>query len=834
MLTNSQTASAEEKCRHCHQPVPAALHGSGFCCSGCRYVFELIRSEDLGRFYDFAEQGKLTPVGDRVLQPGDHQWAQLHQQLVEQKTDTAADSSTTAETTLEIINLSCAACVWLIESRFEAQPGAVRIRIDATDGTTRLCWKVGEFDLAGFIGDAARFGYDIRLPQADSGDSAGNRNQARALGLRLGAAASFAMNAMAFTLPRYFGMDPDFLFANLFELVAATSATLAAIAALSWFGPRAWQALRSGVPHIDLPIVLGISAAWIGSIIGWTLSHDALLYFDFVAIFSTLMLTGRWLQERAMAATRSKLRGPGLPRYLRLAGNRQDSTTAQTIAVEDLTRSTAFRLPAGEVSPVDAILADKASASISREWITGEADPQTIAPGSVVAAGVRNAGSRELTLRALEDFSESELAGLAATASPDRNDNNRFGGRLLRIYLWSVIGLSLGGGLYWWLLRGDGLAGLQVAVSILVVSCPCALGVAIPLADRLAARRAERAGTIVRTAKLWQRLNKVKRLVFDKTGTLTVEFPQLLDDQPLDALTEAQREYLRQLVAHNRHPFALALRASLMQRELSASITAESYREFPGKGVEIIDPDTGPWRLGSSRWLDKTGTDTPADCVFSHNDQVLARFRFREHLRANAAEEIAQLQQQIGPVTILSGDRNQRVQELAARLGLSPDQALGEHHPEAKADWIDANSADHTLFVGDGANDRHAFDRALVRGAPLSAFAPLEEHLDFVLLGDSLSPLRRLFDIAALHRRTLRYILALGIGYNLFAITLCLQQFMHPLLAAIVMPLSSLAILGFTWWRLGPAKSKPATGADQAAPGRHLSASRKIPTSASA
>jgi len=832
MPNPDQSATATEKCRHCHQPVPDGLRGSEFCCSGCRYVFELIRSEDLGRFYDFAQFEKLTPVGDRVLQPGDHQWAQLHQQHVEQKIDSAAEPSASAETTLEIINLSCAACVWLIESRFEAQPGAVRIRIDATDGTTRICWRVSDFDLARFIGDAARFGYDIRLPQATNDDSAKDRNQTRALGLRLGAAASFAMNAMAFTLPRYFGMDPDFLFASLFELVAATSATLAAVAALSWFGPRAWQALRSGVPHIDLPIVLGISAAWIGSIIGWALNHEALLYFDFVAIFSTLMLTGRWLQERAMAATRSKLRGPGLPRYLRLA----ERDEAQTIAVEDLTRSTAFLLPAGEVSPVDAILADESSASISREWITGEADPQTIPPGSVVAAGVRNAGSRDLTLRALEGFADSELAGLAATARPGRNDNNRFGGRLLRIYLWSVIALSIGGGLYWWLWRGDGLGGIQVAISILVVSCPCALGVAIPLADRLAARRAEKAGTIVRTPKLWDRLSKVKRLVFDKTGTLTVEFPQVLNASALDVLTGPQRDHLRQLVAHNRHPFALALRASLMRRSVQATATTASgpYREIPGKGVEIIEPDTGTWRLGSSRWLENGSSAPPADCVFSHNGQVLARFDFREQLRENAADEIAALQQQVGPVTILSGDRNQRVQELAARLGLPAGQALGEHQPEAKARWIDANAGDHTLFVGDGANDRHAFDRALVRGAPLSAFAPLEEHLDFVLLGDSLSPLRRLFDVAALHHQALRQILGLGIGYNLLAITLCLQQYMHPLLAAIAMPISSLAMLGFTWWRLGPAKTKRELVVHQAAAGRRFNTSRKIPGSASA
>lgn len=803
-----------DTCHHCQQAVPAKLRDSGFCCAGCQYVYGLIHDEDLDRFYALASNRDLPPVGDSVFQPNATDWARLHQRELEQKKSTESDSNV-LETSLDITNLSCAACVWLIESRFEKQPGAARIRIDASDGSTRLWWLADAgFDLAAFIDDAARFGYEIRLPQAgNSAERNRERSQTKALGVRLGGSAAFAMNAMAFTFPRYFGIDPDFLFADLFEVVAAASATLAAITALSWFGPRAWHALRSGVPHIDLPIVLGISAAWLGSIAGWVLGHAALLYFDFVAVFSTLMLAGRWVQERAMAKTRTQLRGPGLPRYLEVIADKASSESENpgpSIALEALEQSTAFRIAPGEVVPVDSSLLAEQAVTISREWITGEAEPIRVEPGTVIAAGSRNASQQPLPLRALEHFAESELAGLERNTDSAlaRNDDNRFGGRLLRTYLWSVIGLALGGGLYRWLAHSDPLGALQVTISVLVVSCPCALGVAIPLADRLAARRAERSGAIVRTPKLWSRLSRVRQLVFDKTGTLTVEFPQLLNPQSLTTLTKTQLSHLWQLVRHNRHPFALALRAQLISghTEPEAGIGTPEAQEIPGKGVQLSEANGSTWRLGSTRWLN---SDQSADCVLAQDSKVLAQFQFREKIRDHAREEIDWLKRSIGPVHILSGDRGVRVRQLAQRIGLDASHALGDHNPESKADWLSAHHADRTLFLGDGANDRHAFDRSLARGAPLSAFAPLEEQLDFVLLGASLAPLRHLFETAARHRATLTTILALGIGYNIFAIALCLNQLMHPLLAAIAMPISSLLILAVTWLRLNP--SKPLT-----------------------
>ena len=797
----AQGPGPSDTCHHCQQPVPAKLHDTGFCCAGCQYVFDLIHDEDLDRFYDLASHRDLPPIGDAVFQPNATDWARLHQREVEEKNQDAS----VIETTLDITNLSCAACVWLIESRFEKQPGAARIRIDASDGSTRLWWQTdADFDLAEFIEDAARFGYEIRLPQAgSSADRRRDRSQTKALGVRLGASAAFAMNAMAFTLPRYFGIDPDFLFADLFEVVAAASATLAAITALSWFGPRAWHALRSGVPHIDLPIVLGIGAAWLGSIIGWTLGHAALLYFDFVAVFSTLMLAGRWVQERAMAKTRTQLRGPGLPRHLELIPEEADGESS-TIALDTLEQSSAFRISPGEVVPVDSTLLAEQAVTISREWITGEADPIRVEPGTVIAAGSRNASQQPLPLRALENFADSELAGLERNADSAlaRNDDNRFGGRLLRTYLWSVIALALGGGLYRWLAYGDPIGALQITISVLVVSCPCALGVAIPLADRLAARRAEKSGAIVRTPKLWSRLSRVRQLVFDKTGTLTVEFPQLLNPEALDTLAEPQISHLWQLVRRNRHPFALALRAQLISHHADPDATAEC-EEIPGSGVKLADAHGSIWQLGSPRWLN---SNDPADCVLACDGKTLAHFHFREKVRDHAREEIDWLKKSVGAVHILSGDRSDRVRQLAQRIGLDESHALGDHNPESKADWLSAHDAERTLFLGDGANDRHAFDRSLARGAPLSAFAPLEEQLDFVLLGGSLTPLRHLFQTAARHRATLTTILALGIGYNVFAIALCLDQLMHPLLAAIAMPISSLLILAVTWLRLNPAK----------------------------
>ncbi len=221
---------------------------------------------------------------------------------------TRTDTTLAAEMSVSIQGLSCMACIWLIERVF-AKLGGTSVDVDITRGELRMAWQPGQFQPVEFARELQRFGYLLGVPRADAGTTADNT-----LERRTGVCGAFAMNAMAFSLPAYFGMPADFPFAHWFDLVAAASATLALFVGGSYFAQRAWHALRAGVLHIDTPITLGILAAYAGSIVGWISGEQGLKYFDFVAMFIFLMLGGRLVQQMAVARNRRRLvRDPSIP-----------------------------------------------------------------------------------------------------------------------------------------------------------------------------------------------------------------------------------------------------------------------------------------------------------------------------------------------------------------------------------------------------------------------------------------------------------------------------------------------------------------------------------------
>jgi Cu2+-exporting ATPase len=242
--------AATVACRHCGTPFEAESQGQEFCCAGCSFVHDLIASSGLERFYDLKGAERILPAGNAVLAKVDTAWAAPLQQEAEAKCQEGA----MPQLKLDLQGVSCIGCVWLIDALFQQQPGAGRILVDASRGEAVLRWLSGQFHLPEFAEELAKFGY--RLAPSTGGD-----NSASASGLRLGLAGGLALNAMAFTLPRYLGMAASFQFASLFEMVAAFSATMSLLLCGSYFIGRAWGALKAGRLHIDVPIAGGVLAA---------------------------------------------------------------------------------------------------------------------------------------------------------------------------------------------------------------------------------------------------------------------------------------------------------------------------------------------------------------------------------------------------------------------------------------------------------------------------------------------------------------------------------------------------------------------------------------------
>jgi Cu2+-exporting ATPase len=369
--------------------------------------------------------------------------------------------------------------------------------------------------------------------------------------------------------------------------------------------------------------------------------------------------------------------------------------------------------------------------------------------------------------------------------------------RFLRRYLVVVLSLAAVAFAGWWTATRDLLTALQVLISVLVVSCPCASGVALPLCSDLAASRLRRFGVFIREAALWGKLDRVRKIVFDKTGTLTLEGISLRNPEALRELTPRERSVLLAMVHDSFHPVSGCLREQLLAAGVAAA-EGELVHEVVGFGLEIEHAGAS-YRLGRPEWAGSGGGAIEGDCVFTRDGDVLARFSLGEEARGDACEEISALRRRGCEVYILSGDRRAKVAAMADRLALPHAHCLGELSPQQKADWISQADDRDTLYLGDGANDSFAFDAACCTGTPAVDRGLLEQKADFYFLGRGLAGVRLLLDMAQMRRRTAHRVVAFAIAYNAVAVALCVAGRMNPLLAAVLMPASSLVSLGIVF-----------------------------------
>ena len=786
-----RAAIDQHVCIHCGTPFRPTAHRPDFCCAGCQFVHDLIAKNGLGQFYDLQEGG-VPPVQSLVFQKRDYAWLE----------DLAHVSNGTL--TLDVQGLSCIGCAWLIEKLFTRKPGALVIHVDPTLGQLALRWQPGVFDAVAFARELQTFGYLVGPP----GKSAAPAS--RALNLRLGLCAALAMNTMLFTLPRYLGMEEGFEFAQLFQRLTLILGTLSFLIGGSYFFIRSWHSLRQRVLHIDLPISLGLAAAYAGSVFAWMRGAHGFVYFDFVSTFTFLMLAGRWLQQKAVERNRHQLlAAQSEPPPVRLVGRQ----ASERVPVERIAVGDVFAVDPGQVVPVLSRLCSE-GATLGMEWISGESEAASARRGRLVPAGAMNCGQAAIELEAREPWADSLLAKLLRI-TPAGTARDATLERFLRGYIGVVLSLAVTGFCAWWAFTGALLPSLQVLISVLVVSCPCASGVALPLCRDLATSRMRKLGVFIRDGELWAKLDRVRKIVFDKTGTLTLEAMSLLNPDSLRHLHSDESAVLLAMVNDSLHPVAGCLREQLLADRVEP-VPASAIHEAIGLGLEM-EHGGATWRLGRPEWSvvgtilsaesareqgqgQRTGLSASrADCIFTRDGDPLAAFRFGETARDDAREEIAALRGRGCEVFILSGDRRGKVDSMADRLHLPREQCLGELSPDEKAARVRTLDARDTLYLGDGANDSLAFDAAWISGTPAIDRGLLEQKAGFYFLGRGLNGVRALLDTAALRRRTARAVVAFAIAYNAVAVALCLAGFMSPLLAAILMPASSLVSLAIVF-----------------------------------
>jgi Cu2+-exporting ATPase len=687
------------------------------------------------------------------------------------------------QTNLSVPDIHCGGCLQRIETALTRLNGVVRARANLSTRRVTVVWR-GDVPPP-FMPTLEALGYRAHLHDVDaSGKDAVLSDLLRAL-----AVAGFAAtNIMLLSASVWSGAEPPTR--DLFHWISA----LIALPTLAYSGRiffrSAWRSVMHGQTNMDVPISVGVLLTF-GMSLYETVHHGPYAYFDAAVSLLFFLLVGRTLdhvmRERARQAVGGLARLTARGALVLQPDGRQTYT-----ALEEIEPGMTILLPAGERVPVNARVI-KGASELDYSLVTGESAPLHAKAGTELEAGILNL-TGPLTIVATRTAADSFLADvrrMTEAAEAGRATYRRISDRAARLYAPAVHAAAFAAFLGWMIISGDPHRAITIAIAVLIITCPCALGLAVPMVHVVAARRLFELGVMLRDGSALERLAEIDMVIFDKTGTLTVGCPRptMTGDTGADMLALTAT-----IAMHSRHPYSQSL-ASL--GNYSRRVDLDAVAEHPGKGLEARR-GTDVFRLGRPDWAVADGQCHPGDrdttVALAINGKGITYFSFNDKLRSGAQVAVSELARSGISAEILSGDGDRRVQDVAGQLGLPWTSQAG---PGEKIAHVSAlRQAGHkVLMVGDGLNDAPALTAADVSMAPASASDIGRNAADFVFLRDSLDAVPRAVEISRAARALVRQNLALAVIYNVVAVPFALLGLVTPLFAAIAMSLSSITVV---------------------------------------
>ena len=688
-----------------------------------------------------------------------------------------------ARIALSLPTIHCQACISKVERGLSAVPGVRSARVNLTLKRA-LIDAAPEITAPDLVATLDGIGFEAHELDAGTLSATQVDKAGRDLLMRLAVAGFAAMNVMLLSISVWSGATDATR--DMFHWISA-AITLPAIAfSAQPFFRNAWAALSVGRLNMDVPIVLAIVLALITSLWETSLSGKH-AYFDAALTLTFFLLAGRYLDHRTRAVARSaaqELAALEVPRALVLRDEAETEVPVAELRVGDLV----LVRPGGRM-PVDGEIVEGRS-ELDRSLLTGETLPVFADPGLAVSAGEVNL-TGPLTVRATavgQDTSLHRMADLVAIAESGRSRYTSLADSAAKLYAPGVHILSALSFLGWYLYSGDLRMALNIAAAVLIITCPCALGLAVPAVTTAVSGRLFRKGMLIKDATALERLAQVDTVVFDKTGTLTAGTPELTN---LGDFARRDLELALALAEGSSHPLSVSLtRTSRAAGIKPAPVTDIS--EVPGYGTEgrtagqIV-------RLGRADWIGaEQGPQTSAWLAIG--DRVVGAFQFSDALREGAAEAVAALAADGHEVLLISGDTTGAVEAMADKLGIATWVAGAR--PEEKAERIQelTKAGRKVLMVGDGLNDTAALAAAHVSISPASALDAARVASDIVLLGQDLSPISEACTTARKATRRIRENFRIATVYNVIAVPLAVAGLATPLIAALAMSLSSITV----------------------------------------
>ncbi|AML51323.1 heavy metal translocating P-type ATPase [Falsihalocynthiibacter arcticus] len=690
---------------------------------------------------------------------------------------------------LSLPTVHCAACISAVERGLLATKGVTNARVNLTLKRVRVEAEP-EVDAEALISVLDGIGFEAHELDADTIAATQTDTAGRALLMRLAVAFFASMNVMLLSVAVWSGAEGPTR--DMFHWISAAIAFPAVGFAAQPFFASAFSALSKGRMNMDVPIALAIALA-LGTSLYETMHSGEYAYFDAALTLTCFLLAGRYLDHRTRAVARSaaeELAALEVPRAIRLSDGSTEGPTEEVVPLAALSVGDHVLVRPGSRMPVDGVILTGES-EIDRSLLTGETLPIFAAPGYQISAGEVNL-TGPLVVRATaigRDSSLHQMADLVAIAESGRSRYTSLADQAAKLYAPGVHILALASFIGWYFFTRDMRQAINVAAAVLIITCPCALGLAVPAVTTAASGRLFKRGMLIKHETALERLAQVDCVVFDKTGTLTTGTPILASTEHSDL----DLEIAGALAKGSSHPLARALCQIGTGSEVSNAQLVSDIVEKPGYGLEGMWNDL-PVRLGRGDWLgaDTSGATGPSTYL-KVGASAAVSFGFEDTLRMGAEEAVRELLSRGIEVHLLSGDTEASVRTLAQTLNI-PTYSAGVL-PALKADYVNALSeTHHVLMVGDGLNDTAALAAAYVSMSPATALDAARVASDVVLLGNDLSVLPDALKTAQNATKRIRENFRIATLYNVIAVPIAVAGLATPLAAALAMSASSITV----------------------------------------
>ncbi len=695
----------------------------------------------------------------------------------------AAQEPTEAHIVLSLPTIHCAACMSTVEQALNTSDAVRSARVNLT--MKRVSVEADpELTAADIIPLVEAAGYEAHELDTTAISATQTDRAGRELLMRLAVAGFASMNVMLLSVAVWSGAEGPTR--DMFHWISAAIVIPAVAFSAQPFFKNAWTALKAGHLNMDVPISLAILLALVTSLWETSLSGEH-AYFDAAMALTFFLLTGRYLDHRTRSVARSaaeELAALEVPRAWRVSDSGEEQVNVAELRVGDI-----LRVQPGGRMPVDGEIVEGTS-ELDRSLLTGETLPVFAEPGTTISAGEVNL-TGPLLVRASavgRDTSLHRMADLVAVAESGRSRYTSLADKAAKLYAPGVHILSALAFVGWYLWSGDLRIALNIAAAVLIITCPCALGLAVPAVTTAASGRLFKQGLLIKDATALERLAQIDTVVFDKTGTLTAGTPDLTN---LDDFTRRDLEIALALSQGSAHPLSQSLTAAAREAGVTPADVTD-IQEVPGHGTQ------GQWqgqmvRLGRAAWVG-AGSHAMTSAWLRVGDGPAQAFTFTDRLRDGADEAVRALQESGKKVILMSGDTTAAVEALATRLGI--EQWLAEALPQDKATRIEAltEQGAKVLMVGDGLNDTAALTAAHASISPASALDAARVASDIVLLGGTLDPIPDAIETARKATRRIRENFTIATWYNIIAVPLAIAGLCSPLIAALAMSASSITV----------------------------------------